>query len=45
MPAAGEPAMKAVSRIYGNIGFMGLWNGLGVRIAMVGTLTGLQWLM
>jgi solute carrier family 25 phosphate transporter 3 len=37
--------MKAVSRIYGNIGFMGLWNGLGVRIAMVGTLTGLQWLM
>ena len=24
-----------MSRIYGNIGFMGLWNGLAVRIAMV----------
>jgi hypothetical protein len=37
--------MKAVSRIYGNIGFMGLWNGLGVRIVMIGTLTAFQWLM
>ena len=27
--------MKAISRIYGNIGFAGLWNGLPVRIAMV----------
>ena len=42
---AGEGAMSAVSRIYGNIGFMGLWNGLGVRIVMLGTLTGFQWLM
>jgi hypothetical protein len=24
---AGEGAMTAVSRIYGNIGFSGLWNG------------------
>ena len=24
-----------MSRIYGNIGFKGLWNGLPVRIAMV----------
>lgn len=42
---AGESAMKAVSRIYGNIGFSGLWNGLPVRIIMLGTLTGFQWLI
>jgi solute carrier family 25 phosphate transporter 3 len=29
--------------IYKQIGFAGLWNGLGARIIMVGTLTGLQW--
>ena len=29
-----------MSRIYGNIGFSGLWNGLPVRIVMIGTLTG-----
>lgn len=34
-----------MSRIYGNIGFSGLWNGLPVRIVMIGTLTGFQWLM
>lgn len=32
-----------VSKIYGEIGFKGLWNGLATRILMVGTLTGLQW--
>lgn len=32
---AGESGGKAMSRIYGNIGFKGLWNGLPVRIAMV----------
>jgi len=32
-----------VKEIYGEIGFKGLWNGLGARIIMVGTLTGLQW--
>lgn len=42
---AGEGAMTAVSRIYSKIGFAGLWNGLPVRIAMLGTLTGFQWLM
>lgn len=42
---AGEGAMTAVSRIYGNIGFSGLWNGLPTRIVMLGTLTGFQWLM
>jgi len=41
----GESAMKALSRIYGNIGFMGLWNGLPVRIVMIGTLTAAQWLI
>jgi len=34
---------QGVGEIYKNIGFKGLWNGLGVRIVMVGTLTGLQW--
>jgi len=42
---AGESAGKAVSRIYGNIGFKGLWNGLPVRILMIGTLTAFQWLL
>lgn len=32
-----------VSKIYSEIGFKGLWTGLGTRILMVGTLTGLQW--
>lgn len=41
----GESTGQAVSRIYKKIGFGGLWNGLGVRIVMVGTLTGLQWLI
>lgn len=42
---AGESAGKAMSRIYGNIGFTGLWNGLPVRIMMIGTLTAFQWLI
>jgi solute carrier family 25 (mitochondrial phosphate transporter), member 3 len=42
---AGESAMGAISRIYGRIGMMGLFNGLGVRIVMIGTLTGAQWLI
>jgi Mitochondrial carrier protein len=42
---AGESAMGAVSRIYGRIGFTGLWNGLPVRIVMIGTLTAFQWLI
>jgi solute carrier family 25 phosphate transporter 3 len=32
----GESAVKAITRIYGNIGFMGLWNGLPTRILMIG---------
>ncbi|KAF2674427.1 putative mitochondrial phosphate transporter Pic2 [Microthyrium microscopicum] len=42
---AGEGALQAISRIYGNIGFRGLFNGLPVRILMIGTLTGAQWLI
>jgi solute carrier family 25 phosphate transporter 3 len=42
---AGESAGQATSRIYKQIGFGGLWNGLAVRIVMIGTLTGLQWLI
>jgi len=32
-----------MKKIYAQIGFSGLWRGLGARIIMVGTLTGLQW--
>ncbi|KAF2754316.1 mitochondrial carrier [Pseudovirgaria hyperparasitica] len=42
---AGEGFGAAVGRIYKNIGFGGLWNGLPVRIVMIGTLTGAQWLL
>ncbi|PYH47926.1 putative mitochondrial phosphate carrier protein [Aspergillus saccharolyticus JOP 1030-1] len=42
---AGEAFGAAMSRIYGDIGFRGLWNGLPVRIVMIGTLTGLQWMI
>lgn len=42
---AGEGAGQAIGRIYKNIGFTGLWNGLPVRIAMIGTLTAFQWLI
>lgn len=30
-----------MSKIYKEIGFMGLWRGLITRIIMIGTLTGL----
>jgi len=42
---AGEGAGAAMSRVYRNIGFMGLWNGLSTRIVMIGTLTAFQWLI
>lgn len=41
----GEAFGGVVSRIYKDIGFKGLWNGLPVRIFMIGTLTGLQWMI
>ncbi|KAI1390082.1 mitochondrial phosphate carrier protein [Hypoxylon trugodes] len=42
---AGEGFGAAVARNYRDIGFVGLWNGLPVRIVMIGTLTGLQWMI
>lgn len=42
---ATESTGQALGRIYGKIGFGGLWNGLPVRILMIGTLTGFQWLI
>lgn len=36
----GEAFGAAIGRIYKDIGFMGLWNGLPVRIVMIGTLVG-----
>ena len=36
-------AKPTVSSIYKEIGFGGLWAGLGTRMIMIGTLTGLQW--
>lgn len=41
----GEGFGSAVGRIYKDIGFKGLWNGLPMRIVMIGTLTGLQWMI
>ncbi|PQE20825.1 mitochondrial phosphate carrier 2 protein [Rutstroemia sp. NJR-2017a BBW] len=43
--APGEAFGAAMGRIYKDIGFAGLWNGLPVRIVMIGTLTGLQWMI
>lgn len=42
---ADELLGQALKRIYGDIGFAGVWNGLPVRIVMIGTLTGFQWLI
>ncbi|KAK4053507.1 Cu/Pi carrier [Microbotryomycetes sp. JL201] len=38
-------AKPTVGTIYQEIGFSGLWGGLGTRIIMIGTLTALQWLI
>jgi solute carrier family 25 (mitochondrial phosphate transporter), member 3 len=43
--APGESFGGAMGRIYSKIGFAGLWNGLPVRIVMIGTLTALQWML
>jgi len=34
---------KSGGQILSELGFMGVWGGLGTRIIMIGTLTGLQW--
>ncbi|KAK7548131.1 mitochondrial carrier domain-containing protein [Phyllosticta citricarpa] len=39
----GEGAVQAMGRVYRAIGFSGLWNGLPMRIMMIGTLTAFQW--
>ena len=40
--APGEAFGAAMGRIYKDIGFTGLWNGLVLRIFMIGTLTSLR---
>lgn len=39
MSKSGKPAGEILSEL----GFTGIWGGLGTRIIMIGTLTGLQW--
>lgn len=34
-----------VGKIYAEIGFNGLWRGLGTRILMIGTLTGIFYIL
>ena len=41
--AGSGSTMSNMSKIYSEIGFMGLWRGLTTRIIMIGTMTGLQW--
>jgi solute carrier family 25 phosphate transporter 3 len=40
-----ESTGTQIRQIYGEIGFGGLWKGLGTRIFMIGTLTCLQWVI
>ena len=40
-----ESTGKQVRGIYSEIGFNGLWKGLGTRIFMIGTLTCMQWVI
>lgn len=42
---ADESSVSALRRLYRTVGARGLWNGLPVRIVMVGSLTGMQWLL
>lgn len=39
----GEGTGAAIGNILRDLGFMGVWRGLGARIVMIGTLTALQW--
>ena len=43
--AGGGSAVSQVKEVYKEIGFGGLWKGLGTRIFMFGTLTCLQWVI
>ncbi|KAI8137044.1 mitochondrial phosphate carrier protein 2 [Fennellomyces sp. T-0311] len=42
-PAPGQPKQGLVD-VAKDLGLKGVWRGLGPRIVMIGTLTGLQWL-
>jgi len=33
----------AIAKILSDLGFAKIWTGLGIRVLMIGTLTGLQW--
>lgn len=41
--AQGESTMTLSMRLLRELGFRGVWRGLGARIVMIGTLTALQW--
>lgn len=41
--APGEGTSAVIGRILKDLGFVGVWRGLGARIVMIGTLTALQW--
>jgi solute carrier family 25 phosphate transporter 3 len=41
--APGEGTRAVIGRILSDLGFKGVWRGLGARIVMIGTLTALQW--
>jgi len=43
--SSNEGTGAQVKAIYADIGFAGLWKGLGTRIFMIGTLTCLQWVI
>ena len=40
---AGQGTLGAIGGILKEVGFRGIWTGLGARIVMIGTLTALQW--
>lgn len=39
----GQSTARAIGSILKDLGFVGIWRGLGTRIVMIGTLTALQW--
>jgi solute carrier family 25 phosphate transporter 3 len=41
--SAGQGTGGMIGEIVRDLGFRGIWRGLGPRIIMIGTLTGLQW--
>ena len=41
----GGGVVERCRRVYGRVGFRGLWAGLAPRVLMIGTLTGMQWLL